>query len=77
MRGAEVKIVETVAEPDRVVESLSDGQVELYYRWYERTPVGAKFLCVVVKFVGGDAFVVTSYLTDTVKKGHRIWPEST
>jgi len=28
----------------------------------------------VVKVVGEDAFVLTAYLTDKVKKGVQIWP---
>jgi hypothetical protein len=38
------------------------------------TAVGDKFLCVVVKLIEADAFVVTAYLTDQVKKGKQIWP---
>jgi hypothetical protein len=34
-------------------------------------------MCVVVKTSGKDSFVVTSYLTDGVKKGRLIWPEGT
>jgi len=33
-----------------------------------------KFLCVVVKVAGDDAFVLTAYLTDKVKKGVQLWP---
>ena len=64
--------------PDRVVQSLSDPQVNLYYRWYRNTPVGEKFLCVVAKFKKkeNDAFVITAYLTDTMKKGTVLWLKS-
>ena len=36
--------------------------------------VGGKHLCVVVKVRQEDAFVVTAYLTDRVKKGILLWP---
>ena len=39
-----------------------------------RALVGDKFLCVVVKLTEADAFVVTAYLTDRVKRGKHIWP---
>ena len=39
--------------------------------------MGDKYLCVVVKVVGTDAFVLTAYLTDTIKKGQQLWPPST
>lgn len=28
----------------------------------------------LVKVVGADAFVLTAYLTDTIKKGQQLWP---
>ena len=74
MVGLEPKIEETLARPECVVESLSDAEARLYYRFYVGTRVGDKFLCVVVKVQGADAFVITAYLTDTVKKGTQLWP---
>ena len=37
------------------------------------TEVGDKYLCVVVKTIKHDAFVLTAYLTDVIKKGEIIW----
>jgi hypothetical protein len=47
--------------------------VELFYRAYETTPVTHKYLCVVVKAFPGDAFMITAYFTDSVKKGLVLW----
>jgi hypothetical protein len=69
-------IGETLRQPDHVMESLADPQARLYYRFYGGTLVGDKYLCVVVKVIRGDAFVLTAYLTDSVKRGRRIWPET-
>ena len=35
--------------------------------------VSGKYLCAVVKTRAEDAFVVTAYLTDRVKKGDVLW----
>lgn len=43
-----------------VVESFSDPHARLYYRFYFGTLVGNKYVCVVVKVAGDDAFVVTT-----------------
>ena len=43
-------------------------------RFYFGTMVGEKYLCVIVKMVDSDAFVLTAYLTDRIKKGVPIWP---
>lgn len=74
MSSLEGAIKETLLQPEKVVESLSDPQARLYYRFYTDTRVGDKYLCIVVKVVGEDAFVLTAYLTDQVKKGALLWP---
>ena len=74
MKGVEARIEQTLAWPERVIESLSDPQAWLYYRLYVSARIGNKHLCVVVKMLEEDAFVVTAYLTDKVKKGRQLWP---
>ncbi|MFM8719950.1 MAG: hypothetical protein ACKOFH_10550 [Chthoniobacterales bacterium] len=68
------RVEDTLAKPERVVLSASDASVELFYTFERETKVGDKWLCVVVKYVLDDAFVVTAYLTDKVKKGEHLWP---
>ena len=74
MAELEAEIAESLRQPERVVQSLSDPEAWLYYRRYPTTRVGDKYLCVVVKIQADDAFLVTAYLTDTVKKGTQLWP---
>ena len=59
--------------PEVVRQSRSDSRVYLYYRFYEQTIVGAKWLCVVIKDNSDDAFIVTAYLTDKLKQGLELW----
>jgi len=74
MEGLAGAIEEALRHPEKVVESLSDPEARLYYRFYVGTRVGDKWLCVVVKATGEDAFVLTAYLTDRAKRGVQIWP---
>ena len=67
-------IEETLTNPERVVQSMNDPEAHLYYRFYIGTRVGDKYLCVVVKVKEADAFILTAYLTDTIKKGDIVWP---
>jgi hypothetical protein len=76
MAESEAEIAESLRQPERVVQSLSDPEAWLYYRRYPTTRVGDKYLCVVVKIGPTDAFVVTAYLTDKVKGGSQLWPET-
>ena len=75
MTGMEKAIEETLTRPERVVESFSDPDGRLYHRFYLGTRVGDKYLCVIVKLGGEDAFVVTAFLTDRAKRGVLIWPK--
>lgn len=77
MARMEEAIGETLLNPECVVQSKSDDQAQLYYRYYTKTMVGGKFLCVVVKAIEENAFVLTAYLTNTIKKGKLIWGEKT
>ena len=70
------RISETLTTPDRIVRSKSDSTVELFYKWYLATPVTTKFLCVVVKVLPDDHFIITSYYTDAVKGGEVLWEKT-
>lgn len=67
------KIHETLLNPDKIVRSRTDPDVELFYRNYEVTPVSEKHLCVAVKVLFDDVFIITAYFTDAVKKGEILW----
>lgn len=69
MRALEPAMELALARPERVITPQSDPAVRLYYRDHPDMRVGGKYLCVVVKALRGDAFVVTAYLTDSIKRG--------
>lgn len=73
MSAHEAKIKETLSSPDIVIKSRSDYEARLYYKLYSGLLIGNKHLCVVVKFKHNDAFVITAYFTDSIKKGDLIW----
>ncbi len=76
MAALDTAIEQTLRQPEVIIQSASDPQANLYYRSYLGTMVGDKHLCVVVKVLPGDAFVLTAYLPDKVKKGVQLWPTS-
>ncbi len=76
MVGLESAIAETLAHPQRVIQSRSDPDARLYYRYYVGTRVGDKWLCVVVRVGEVDSFVITAYLTNEPKRGELLWPPS-
>jgi len=75
MRGITAAIDHVLALPELVRRSRSDASVSLFYEFQASTLVGSKWLCVVVKYLARDAFVVTAYLTDKPKAGEDLWPK--
>jgi len=73
LENQDSKIQETLLNPDHIVRSRTDAEVELFYKLYPSTPVTQKYLCIVAKPEGPDAFILTTYFTDTVKKGEILW----
>ena len=74
MKGMAAEVERVLREPQLVRRSRSDPAARLFYEFYAQTIVGGKWLCVVVKYVENDAFVVTAYLTDKPKPGEDLWP---
>ena len=73
MLGQIEKMKQTLLNPDRVVKSMTDSSVENFYRFYDKTPVTKKYLCIAVKVLEEDLFIITAYFTDTVKRGDILW----
>ena len=73
MSGQIDKIQDTLLNPDQIIRSSTDPDVELFYQNYNISPVTDKYLCVVVKVLTGDLFIITAYFTDTVKRGEVLW----
>ena len=73
LKNSILNIKETLKNPDEVRISNSDSTVELFYKLFEGTVFGVKFLCVVVKNLVVDFFIITAYVTDKKKKGESKW----
>ena len=73
MVGQIDEIKKTLLEPERIIRSKTDPGIELFYRYYDETPVTKKYLCVVVKTLIADRFIITAYFTDTIKRGETLW----
>jgi hypothetical protein len=72
MAGMGGEIERVLHTPTEVRLSRADDNVKLFYEFYARTLVGGKWLCVVKP---DDAFVITAYLTDSLKAGETVWPK--
>jgi len=75
MSGQIDNIAKTLQNPEIVIRSRSDSEVELFYRYSLGTPAGDKYMCVIVKGRSEDFFIITAYFTDTMKRGETLWPK--
>lgn len=69
--GKDHDVQQTPATPDLIRRSRHDPTVHLFYRGE-----GNYYLCVVAKRLNGEGFIVTAYVTDTMKEGAQRWPTS-
>ena len=67
------KIQDTLLNPDQIIRSRIDPDIELFYQHYDITPVTKKYLCIVVKVLTDNLFIITAYFTNTVKRGEVLW----
>ena len=69
----EETIARTLLTPDQILrDAVAPVTVRLSYKWIVGTPVGDKWVCVVVKYIGDEAFVLTAYATDAIKQGEPL-----
>jgi hypothetical protein len=69
MCGREVDVQDVLQTPDEVRRSQSDPAVFLFYRLEQP----GRWLCAVAKRLNGQGFLITTYPTDVIKEGERIW----
>jgi hypothetical protein len=71
MTGREADVKETLEKPDEVRLSRSDPAVYLFYSSHRK----GRWVCVVTRRLDGEGFLITTYLTDAIKEGVRVWPK--
>ncbi|PIU32566.1 MAG: hypothetical protein COT06_02035 [Syntrophobacteraceae bacterium CG07_land_8_20_14_0_80_61_8] len=71
MAGQEVMVQDTLKAPAQIRLSRSDRSVYLFYR-QERVE---RWICAVVKRLNGEGFLITTYPTEAIKEGDRVWPK--
>ncbi len=69
MRGKEELVKSALLHPTEIRRSRKDPAVYLYY-----LPDGPYHICVVARHLNDDGFIITTYRTDIIKQGERIWP---
>ena len=71
MAGRESDVQEVLRNPDEIRQSKTDSAVYLFYK----TERVGRWVCAVAKQLDGEGFLITTYPTDAIKEGRRIWPK--
>ena len=71
MAGFENQVMIVLRDPDEIRRSKLDAAVFLFYKALRSD----RWVCAVCKRLNGNGFVITAYLTDSIKAGEKIWPK--
>lgn len=69
MRERATEVQDVLQTPDEVRQSRSDPAVFLFYR----AEVPGRWICAVAKRLNDIGFRITTYPTDAIKEGERVW----
>jgi len=61
------EIKETLQNPIAITYSDADKDVRFYYRYYKHLPSPHKYLLVIVKYLNGEGFIISTYFEKTIK----------
>ena len=61
------EVDETVKNPDKITFPKLDASVSFYYKYFKHRTSPYKYLLVIVKYLNGEGYVITSYYEDKIK----------
>jgi hypothetical protein len=68
MKGREKEVKEALENPIEIRRSKVDQNIYMYYKNMEDN-----FLCVVVRHLNRDGYIITAYVTVKIKEGELVW----
>ncbi|MBS3124621.1 hypothetical protein J4437_08415 [Candidatus Woesearchaeota archaeon] len=60
------EIKETLINPLKIINYSLEDDIKYYYRYYKNRKSTAKYLRVIVKYLNGKGFIITSYFVDRI-----------
>jgi len=61
------EIKETLQKPDKINSYSFDENVKYFYKGYKYLDKPNKFMLVVVKYLNGEGYIISSYLETKIK----------
>ena len=64
MSGQIEQIKETLIHPDIINKDEFEPDIQYYYKYYKERK---EYLFIMVKYLNGEGFIITSFYTDKIK----------
>ena len=61
------EVKETLSNPVKITAYELDDDVKYYYKYFKNRVPSAKYLLVIVKYLNGKGFIITSYFMRNIK----------
>ena len=61
------QMILTIKEPSFIYHSLAEDNY-YYYKWFEQTPVTAKYLLLIAKHLNEEGFVITAFFVSRIRE---------
>ncbi len=65
-------VKDTLKDPDIIIRERIDPNVYIYYKCYKKF----YYICVVVKHLNNEGYIITAYITDRLKRGEKIYEKN-
>lgn len=56
----------TIITPLAIINSLSDENIRYYYTYNKKIKSREKYLLIIIKYLNGNGFIITSYYTQRI-----------
>jgi len=60
-------IKQTLSNPDKLMSNHYDETVNRYYKYFKDRKPPRKYLFILVKYLNGKGYVITTYFNDQIK----------
>jgi hypothetical protein len=71
MEGRELDVRNALENPSEIRQSRKEPSIYLFYK----SELDRRWVCAVTKQLDGEGFLITTYPTDAIKEGVRVWPK--
>ena len=60
-------IKQTIEKYDKITNYGFDSSVHYYYKFFKHKQPPNQYLCIAIKYLNGEAYIITEYYTKNIK----------